>query len=105
MPDPWLDELLNYCFDSYRLETVADSAGLAGDKAGALRLFERAVTVSPDNSTAQRLLGNHLMKMGDLALARKHLERAVALNPKEADNWSYLILLLNKIGDTEASGT
>lgn len=104
MPDPWLDELLNECYDSYRLDVAADAAGLSGDGATARRLFQRAVAVAPDNSTAQRLLGNHLLKADDLVSARVHLERAVALDPNEADNWSYLILLLNKVGDTEASG-
>lgn len=104
MPDPWVDGLLDHCYDSYRLEIAADAAGLSGDQTDALRLFERAVAVAPDDSTGHRLLGNHLSKMGDVGRARKCLERAVALNPKEADNWSYLILLLNKTGDTEASG-
>jgi tetratricopeptide (TPR) repeat protein len=103
MADAWLDPLVDDNYDVYRLTVAADTARLAGDHDTALRLFNRAVELDPDNQSALRLLGNQLSKMGQLDEARTHLKRAVSLAPKEPDNWHYLILVLNKIGDRDAA--
>jgi tetratricopeptide (TPR) repeat protein len=97
--DPWLDDLLSDCYDAYRLRVAAASAQ---DTALAERWLARATHVAPQDAAAYRQWGDLLTKTGDYPRAREHLERAVELGPKEADNWAYLLRLLDLAGDTAA---
>jgi tetratricopeptide (TPR) repeat protein len=103
MPDPWTDELMEDCYDVYRLRVVAGAAAGAGETDTARRWLERALVLAPTDATAERQLGNLLAKADQLAEARRHLERAAALAPADADNWNYLIALLNTLGDDRAA--
>lgn len=104
MPDPWVDALLDDCYDPYRLSVAASSADPANNQSRARQLLERAVSIAPQYDLAHRLLGNLLSDLGDLAAARTYLERATAINPKEPDNWSHLVRVLKASGDVAAAG-
>lgn len=60
---------------------------LATDKPNALKCFERAVAVEPGNATP-RLYAAHVCEaLNRLDEARRHLDRAVELNPGEFRAW------------------
>ncbi len=102
MPDPWLDELIDDCYDVYRLDVVGSAASAAGDNERARRLFERAIALAPNDGSAHRHLGDFHAKLGNQAEARREFEQAVALAPDDSVNWTHLILLLNQAGDQPA---
>ncbi len=94
IPDPWLDELIGDCYDSYRLSVAAAVAGLADDTAAAQNLLERAVALSPEAASYRRQLGQLLFRQHDYPSARRHLEKAVALAPDDSDAWLSLVDVL-----------
>jgi tetratricopeptide (TPR) repeat protein len=100
--DPWFDALLDDCHDAYRVSVGAAVATYSGDTDSAIRLLERAIRLAPDRGTYRRQLGKLLYQLERPALARPHLERAVALSPEDADAWSLLVDLLSTLKDEPA---
>ena len=100
--DPWLDALLDECYDPYRVSVGAAVAAYAGEPSTAIRLLERAIMLAPTEGTYARQLGKLHYQLNTHAEARRYLEKAVALSPEDADAWSLLIDLLNTMGDAPA---
>jgi Flp pilus assembly protein TadD len=73
----------------------------AGQFAGALELVQGAVNLWPEDSAYQGALGWCLYKKSapDEARAREHLEKAVALDPKDAVAHLRLGIVLKAVGD------
>lgn len=103
MEDPWIDALMEYCYDAYRLAVAAAAADPADNQARARQLLERAVRIAPNDDLPHRLLGNLLSDLGELGSARIFLERAAAIAPKDPDNWSYLVRVLKAMGEVAAA--
>lgn len=103
MPDPWIDALLDDCYDPYRLRIAADVLASDEDPSKALVLLQRATAIAPQDAPAHRQLGQFLAKIKRVPEARAQLERATVLDPKDADNWNFLIKVLNESGDAEAA--
>lgn len=101
-PDPWLDELMRECYDPYRLGIQAETLMRTGRHSEALELFERALTLAPDDASLHRQLAALFTERKQPAQTRAHLERAVALAPRDADNWLALVVALRRAGDVEA---
>lgn len=79
--DPWLDDLIAWCFDYERLclrGTVEFQCHI-GD--GGRACFERAIELRPDALTAYELLGNLDFDQGKLGRARQQYERGLARVP------------------------
>lgn len=100
--DPWLDALLDECYDPYRVSVGAAVAAYAGEPDTAVRLLERSIQLAPREGTYQRQLGKLHYQLKRHEPARRHLEQAVALSPEDADAWSLLVDLLNTVGDDAA---
>lgn len=98
-PDPWLDGLIDDCYDSYHLAMVAGFASRAGDPVKARRLLERALQIAPTDVSAHFQLGVLCVEQGDVANARAHLERCNQLAPDFADAYAHLSELHAKTGD------
>jgi len=98
--DPWLDSLIEECFEPYRLSLAAGTIARNGDQAGARRLLERAVEVAPADVSVIYQLGTLLVAMGDRDGARWHLRRCTELAPDFADGWANLSALQASTGDT-----
>ena len=98
-PDPWIDELIDLCFDAYRLSLVAGSAQRNGDSATAQKLLERAVALTPDDATIRFQLAGVLKEKRDFRSAREQLERCTVTMPEFADAWAHLSALLEEAGD------
>ena len=101
--DAWVDGLVEYCYDVYRLQVAAATAKSTGDAAGAVPLLQRALTLAPDDARTLRQLGTCYLELRDFAHAREPLERAVAAAPSESSAWVDLATYQLAIGDTEAA--
>jgi tetratricopeptide (TPR) repeat protein len=98
--DPWLDALLEECFDPYRLSLAAGSLARNGEPASAIRLLERAIELSPDDVSTRFQLGMLSVERNDLKIAREQLERCTIVAPEFPDGWAQLSALQAKMGDS-----
>ncbi|MBI4626147.1 MAG: tetratricopeptide repeat protein [Verrucomicrobia bacterium] len=97
--DPWMDELIEVCFDPYRLSLTAGVMARTGDPAGAMRLLERAIALAPEKVEARfQLAGVHAAR-GDAPNAMAQLERCTTLAPDFPDAWAHWSALLAQTGD------
>ncbi|BET67901.1 hypothetical protein ASA1KI_28190 [Opitutales bacterium ASA1] len=76
--DPWLDELIDWCFDSRRLRVAAtvQYQTQRGDRGVAL--MERAVRLAPADPDMLASLGDLHVKLGHAQAARDVLEQVLA---------------------------
>ncbi len=98
LPDPWLDELSDVCFDAYRLSVAAAIASSAGNRPAALELLDRAIALSPNAGSYHRQAGQMLLNEHNYAGAKARLEKAVEINPADSDAW---LLLVNALRGLE----
>lgn len=103
LPDPWVDDLAEVCFDAYRLSVAAAVANAAGNRAVALDLLDRSIALAPNASTYHRQAGQLLLDDRNYGAAKNHLEKAVALNPADSDAWLRLTDALRGLGQTQAA--
>lgn len=99
VPDPWLDELISDCYDTYRISAAAGTADHAGDTRGAMRILERALVLAPDQAVFQYQMGSYYLRLRDPSGARRCFERCTTLAPDFSDGWAQLVDLLMKLGD------
>jgi tetratricopeptide (TPR) repeat protein len=71
-----------------------------GETATAIKLFEDVIMRSPDHANALRDVGSLYLQSNDAAKARSVLERAVALNPQDAETHFLLSRVYNRVGET-----
>jgi tetratricopeptide (TPR) repeat protein len=101
--DPWIDELMDDCYDPYRLALESGTAGIRKDKTRAQRLLDRALRLDPNDANLHFQAGALAEQHGDLTGARNRLEAAVRLDPKLTDAWARLVRVLNTAGDQQGS--
>ncbi len=75
----------------------------AVDLEPAIRLYSAALYAKPDNVTAHRRIGQIALSVGNLDLAREHLEHAHALAPGQRPTGEMLGEVYAVQGDTEAA--
>ena len=102
-PDPWLNDLMDDCFDPYRLGLTAGVAAQGGDPAMAIRLLQRAIRLAPDDVSSHFQLGGIAEMQKDLKLAQEQYELCTQLSPTFADGWAHLSDLQVKNGEPAAA--
>ena len=105
LPDPWLDELADVCFDAYRLSVAAVVARASGDTPRALTFFDRAIALDPGNASYPRQAAQIHLADRDYGTAKWRLEQAVAANPADADAWQLLLSALRGLGQEATVAT
>jgi tetratricopeptide (TPR) repeat protein len=101
--DPWLDTLMEDCYDSFRLALEAGAKARHNDNETARRWLERAIAVAPNDVSAHFQLAGFLREQRDVAGAMTHYRRCTELDPQFADGWAQLSALQAQIGETAAS--
>lgn len=101
--DPWLDELVNDCYDAFKLSLVAGFLASAGDANGAIRRLEHAIACSPDNHVLHFQLAGVHMSTRSYSKAREQFERCTQLAPDFPDGWIQLSQLCTTLGDRPAA--
>jgi tetratricopeptide (TPR) repeat protein len=100
--DPWMDELLDVCYDAYRLSVAAGTmAREAAPKS--VQLLERAIALAPDKASNYYQLGTLAVQMGNTAMAREKFEQCTRVDPNFTDGWAQLSDLQLQLGQTTAS--
>lgn len=100
--DPWMDELLEVCFDAYRLSVAAGTmAREAAPKS--VQLLERAIALAPDKVSNYYQLGMLALQMGNTATALEKLEQCTRVDPSFTDGWAQLSALQLQAGQVAAS--
>lgn len=98
-PDPWIDELVDVCYDAYRLALEAGRDARGGNPTRARQLLERAIALSPTDVTHRFQLAGLLAEARDAAGAQQQLERCTQLAPTFADGWAHWAALRQQAGD------
>lgn len=104
-PDPWLDDLMDACYDPYRLALTAGFIARNGNPAKAAQLLQRAIELAPDDVTSRFQLGTLSIEQKNFPLAREQLERCTRLAPGFADGWAQLSGLQTQLGETSAAAS
>ncbi|HEU5081459.1 MAG TPA: tetratricopeptide repeat protein [Opitutaceae bacterium] len=99
IPDPWIEALLDDCYDSYKLRVAAAVARSAGKDDTAARLLERTLRLTSDDPAAHRELGKLRSAQKDFSEARAHLRRAVEFAPDDSENWIAYVVMAQSAGD------
>jgi tetratricopeptide (TPR) repeat protein len=102
-PDPWLNDLMDQCYDPYRLGLTAGVAAQGGDLAAATRLLQRAILLAPDDVSSHFQLGGLAEVQKDFKLAREQFELCTQLSPTFPDGWAHLSDLQVRSGDLAAA--
>jgi tetratricopeptide (TPR) repeat protein len=102
-PDRWRDELVDFCYDSYRLQVTAATATATGDNRRAIAILRHAVTLAPDDARSLSQLGSCLLAEGDIQEAAAPLARTVELSPQDSAAWVALATCRSAAGDPAAA--
>ena len=102
-PDPWSDELMEVCYDVYRLQVIASSIASTGGGREALPPLQRALQLAPENAQTHRQLGKLYSQLRDFPTARAELEKAVALKPNEPAAYLDLVSVYRLTNDLPAA--
>jgi predicted Zn-dependent protease len=103
IPDPWLDGVIDDCYDAYRLSVAAAVALAQGNTNSAERWLLRAIDFSAKPAAYHRQLGNLYVRLKNDGAARQHFQDATRLEPTDSDAWAFLVNLLNSTGDRAAA--
>lgn len=99
IPDPWIDDIYEDCYDPYRLLLVGSAADYAGKPEKVLKYLERAARLAPNYAIAQFQLAMFHDRNGRMDTALQYARRCVELAPDFADGWIELISLQRRKGD------
>lgn len=89
-PDPWFDELLEFCFDPYR---IAIAAGSRSDPEETRALILRAIELAPGDVSYRLQLVSHYTEQKNAPAALETLRQLTAQAPEFADGWARLASL------------
>ncbi len=103
LPDPWLLEIYDYCFDSYLLSVAGGHAAHAGNLPDGIRLLQRAVNLDSSNPMIHYQLGSLYVESGDLTSAESSFQSSIRISPEFSDGWIQLFELYRKKGDRSAA--
>lgn len=101
--DEWSDQLVDYCYDVYRLQVISATLATTGNLRAALNPLQRAVELAPNDARTHRHLGKVYLNLKDLPNAQAHLERAVALQPNEPASYLELEKVFKSTSDLPAA--
>ncbi len=101
--DPWVDELIDACYEPYFLSVAASAAIFRHDPERAKRCLERAASLAEKPAPYLRQLGQIHLFTGDPVEATKYVAKAVALQPTDAEAWTIWVNALLAMGDRPES--
>ncbi len=99
MPDPWVMELYDDCYDPYQLALAAGAAEIMGELETAIRRLKQAIELAPKNALYPTQLGILYKNTNHPYEAEKYLTAAIEIDPKQSDPWAYLVTLQKELGE------
>ncbi len=101
--DPWLDSLMDDCYDPFRLLLAAGNFERSGKIDTAVTLLRRAAELSPQDVRPVFQLGLLYLHGKDLVAAAREFERCTQIAPTFADGWAQLAGALSDRGDIQGA--
>lgn len=98
--DPWLDDLMMDCYDTFRLALEAGAKARHGENEIALQWLQRALEIEPDDVSTNFQMAGLLQQQRDFNGAMTYYRRCTELDPQFADGWAQLSALLAQAGNT-----
>jgi len=98
IPDSWMDDLLDDCYDPALLLTGGGLAMYAGDPDRGIQLLNRLISYEPDNSMAYHQLGVIHRSLREWPQAIKAFDKATKLDPSLSDSWLFQAIILRDLG-------
>lgn len=99
IPDPWIDDLVSDCYDSFEVAMAGGRAGRAGNTARAIELLKKAISLDPLDQNAHNHLAETYVAQGDLNQARLAYEACIKVSPAFDRGWAGLISVELKSGN------
>lgn len=103
MVDPWIDELMDDCYDPERLSVAAGQCYYRGNTDEAIRLVERGLALAPGNAILHFQLGDYDRVENRLPEAMAEFQRSAQLRPDISDAWEGWANILRMEGDNSAA--
>lgn len=101
MVDPWLQDLMEVCYDPYQLVTAGGFAAFSGDLERGIAILRRALRYEPGHAIAHFQIAGMYAQSGDAARALEHYRRTAELDPSYADAWLRQAELLRELGEVD----
>lgn len=98
-PDPWVDEIVSYCYDSFEIAMAAGKAGRSGDLPKAIQLMNKALTLDPHDHYAHDHLAKLYVLQGDTNQARLSYINCTKALPTYDQGWAGIISIEKKSGN------
>jgi tetratricopeptide (TPR) repeat protein len=89
--DPWVDEIVSDCYDSFEVAMAGGKAGRAGKMDRAVELLNKAIALDPLDHNAHNHLAETYVTQGNLIQARKAYENCIKTLPTFDRGWAGLI--------------
>ncbi len=102
-PDPWVDALIDRCYDPYQLALAAGVLVRDRKPDEAMALLRRAIELAPRDVSVRFQLALIAREQNDRATAREQLHRCTTLAPEFADGWYHLSTLQYALGERTAA--
>jgi len=99
IPDPWVDDIVSDCYDSFEVAMAAGKAGRAGNMDRAVELLNKAIALDPLDHNAHNHLAETYVTLGNLSQARKAYENCLKTLPTFDKGWAGLISVEMKSGN------
>lgn len=103
LPDPWMNELMDVCYDPYRLGLVAGLAAHNGSPARAVQLLKRAIALAPNDVSSHFQLAGVSEMQRNFKEALAEYQECTVLDPHFSDGWAHLSDLQSRMGDKGAA--
>jgi len=101
-PDPWVDDLVNLCYDPEQLLVLGSMALSRLDLQTAIeKHFGRALKIDPENPEAHLAMGKAWFMAGNWSRARQYLVQTIELDPASDQAYFHLGLIARKNGNLE----
>lgn len=99
MVDPWLQDLMDVCYDPYQLVTAGGFAAFSGDLDRGKAILKRALRYEPDHAMAHFQIAGMYAAAGDHDKALEHFARTASIDPTYADAWLRQAELYRELGE------
>ena len=103
VPDPWLDDLVDDCYDPFRLALSAGMAARTGAPETAIKRLQQAIELSPQDVTLRFQLGGVYFAQQNFGASREQFETCTRIDPNFPDGWVQLSTLQTQAGDVSGA--
>lgn len=98
-PDPWMEQLTDFCYDPDLLLVLGSRALAQLNMEKVLgKLYPRALELAPEDPRVHLAMGKALFMIGQQERARQFYEKAIALDPRCDEAYFQLGVILQKLG-------